>query len=142
MIGGYRQIGEVAELTGLSLSTIRRYEELGLLCSTRRSPGGFRLYGDEDLHRLQLLNDMRPLEFTVGEKLALLATLDALRRASRRPEQARLRDRLDMYRQAVAHRIDALSAQLDGAHGFAALLAEYVDPAGRGRPGRRSVRAG
>ena len=38
------QIGDVADRTGLSLRTIRHYEEVGLLPEPRRSPGGFRLY--------------------------------------------------------------------------------------------------
>lgn len=37
------QIGGVAERTGLSLRTIRHYEEVGLLPEAERSPGGFRL---------------------------------------------------------------------------------------------------
>ena len=38
------QIGDVAERTGLSLRTIRYYEEIGLLPAASRSAGGFRLY--------------------------------------------------------------------------------------------------
>jgi MerR family copper efflux transcriptional regulator len=134
MIGRYWQIGEVSERTGLSLNTIRRYEQLGLLSSTRRSAGGFRLYDEDDLRRLQLLCDMRPLEFSVEERRALLTTLDALKRTPRGAERATLLDRLTMYRQVVAQRIDALGAQLEGAQGVAVLLAEYAHPAGRARP--------
>jgi DNA-binding transcriptional MerR regulator len=133
MIGRYWQIGEVSERTGLSLNTIRRYEHLGLLSSTRRSVGGFRLYDEDDLQRLQLLCDMRPLEFSVEERRALLTTLDALKRAANGAKRAALLDRLTMYRQVVAQRIDALGAQLEGAQGVALLLAEYAHPAGHGR---------
>ena len=36
-------IGEVAERTGLSLRTIRHYDEVGLLPALGRTDGGFRL---------------------------------------------------------------------------------------------------
>ncbi|HEX5770632.1 MAG TPA: MerR family DNA-binding transcriptional regulator, partial [Nocardioidaceae bacterium] len=35
------QIGEVAEQTGLSLRTIRYYEEVGLVTPSARTSGGF-----------------------------------------------------------------------------------------------------
>lgn len=38
------QIGEVAEAIGLSLRTVRYYEQMGLISPERRSQGGFRLY--------------------------------------------------------------------------------------------------
>ena len=45
----HAQIGEVAERTGLSLRTIRYYEEVGLLSPSGRTAGGFRLYADSDV---------------------------------------------------------------------------------------------
>ena len=43
------QIGEVAERTGLSLRTLRHYDEIGLLRPAGRSDGGFRLYTADDV---------------------------------------------------------------------------------------------
>src|SRR5690348_10590123 len=43
------QIGEVADRIGLSLRTIRYYEEVGLITPSARSPGGFRLYTEDDV---------------------------------------------------------------------------------------------
>ena len=37
-------IGELAERTGLSLRTIRHYDDVGLLPATARTDGGFGLY--------------------------------------------------------------------------------------------------
>lgn len=42
------QIGEVAERIGLSLRTIRYYEEVGLVVPSVRSQGGFRLYTEPE----------------------------------------------------------------------------------------------
>ena len=55
------QIGEVADQVGLSLRTIRFYEEAGLVIPSARSVGGFRLYSETDLDRLQLIKRMKPL---------------------------------------------------------------------------------
>lgn len=70
------QIGEVAERTGLSLRTIRYYEEVGLVVPSGRSPGGFRLYTDPDVDRLRLIMRMKPLGFQLDEMRELLAILD------------------------------------------------------------------
>jgi len=45
---GMHQIGQVAGAVGLSLRTIRHWEEVGLVLPSGRSAGGFRLYTDQD----------------------------------------------------------------------------------------------
>ena len=44
-------IGELAERTGLSLRTIRHYDDVGLLPAAARTDGGFRLYTEADCDR-------------------------------------------------------------------------------------------
>jgi MerR family transcriptional regulator, copper efflux regulator len=72
------QIGEVAERVGLSLRTVRYYEEMGLITPEQRTDGGFRLYTEENIHRLQLIMQMKPLGFSVEEMRELLEARDAL----------------------------------------------------------------
>jgi DNA-binding transcriptional MerR regulator len=72
------QIGEVAEAVGLSLRTIRYYEETGLVLPSGRSAGGFRLYTDSDIDRLRLVKQMKPLELTIDEMRELLTVRDRL----------------------------------------------------------------
>lgn len=57
----FMQIGEVAERTGLTPRTLRYYEEKGLLNPPSRMDGGFRLYSDEDLQRLDRIKQLRDL---------------------------------------------------------------------------------
>ncbi|MEO6411510.1 MAG: MerR family transcriptional regulator, partial [Pedococcus sp.] len=66
------KIGDVAERTGLSLRTIRHYEEVGLLREAERSAGGFRLYGEDAVARLLLVKRMKPLDFSLGEMRDLI----------------------------------------------------------------------
>ena len=52
-------IGELAERTGLSLRTIRHYDDVGLLPAAARTDGGFRLYTEADCDRLMVIKTMR-----------------------------------------------------------------------------------
>ncbi|MDI5940941.1 MerR family transcriptional regulator, partial [Micromonospora sp. DH15] len=72
------QIGEAADRVGLSVRTIRHYEEAGLIVPSARSEGGFRLYTEPDLDRLAVVKRMKPLGFTLDEMRDLLTVLDAL----------------------------------------------------------------
>jgi len=72
MIDEHYQIGEVAESVGLSLRTIRYYEEIGLVTPSGRTEGGFRLYTDSDVDRLRLVKALKPVGMsleTMGELL-------------------------------------------------------------------------
>ena len=53
-------IGELAKRTGLSLRTIRHYDDVGLLPATARTDGGFRVFSEEDFERLMVIKQMKP----------------------------------------------------------------------------------
>lgn len=72
------QIGELAERTGMSLRTIRHYDEVGLLTPSGRSEGGFRLYTQADFVRLMVIRRMKPLGFSLDEMADLLRVVDTL----------------------------------------------------------------
>ena len=55
------QIGEVAERTGVTQRTLRFYEEKGLLRPPNRMDGGFRLYSEEDVKRVQKIRRLQDL---------------------------------------------------------------------------------
>ena len=59
--GRLLQIGEVAERVGLSLRSVRYYEEIGLVEPSDRTEGGFRLYSEEDVRRLLLVKRIKSL---------------------------------------------------------------------------------
>ncbi|WIE63973.1 MerR family transcriptional regulator [Curtobacterium sp. MCLR17_036] len=72
-------IGELADRAGMSLRTIRHYDEVGLLVPSGRTTGGFRVYTEQDLERLLVIRRMKPLGFTLDEMAELLRVVDALR---------------------------------------------------------------
>jgi len=64
----YLQIGEVAERTGVTQRTLRFYEERGLLKPPTRMEGGFRLYSEEDVQRVERIKRLQTLlGFTLAE---------------------------------------------------------------------------
>jgi len=116
----HMQIGEVASQTGLSLRTIRYYEEMDLVVPSARSAGGFRLYTDSDVARLQLIKRMKPLEFSLEETRDLLEVMDALDADDLTDEdRAELVGRLEMFHGAAKARVEAVRSQLAIAEGFA-----------------------
>jgi len=73
-----RKIGQVADGTGMSIRTLRHYDELGIVSPSGRSAGGFRLYSDEDMQRILLIRRMKPLDFTLEEIGVFLRAVDTL----------------------------------------------------------------
>ena len=63
----YLQIGEVAERTAVTQRTLRFYEEKGLLRPPTRMEGGFRLYSEDDVRRV---DHIRRLQNLLGITLA------------------------------------------------------------------------
>ena len=57
----YMQIGEVAARSRLTHRTLRFYEEKGLLDPPTRMEGGFRLYSEEDVRRIEHVLELKHL---------------------------------------------------------------------------------
>ncbi len=66
------RIGVLAERTGVSVATIRYYEEIGLLRRAARS-GGRRIYDHEAAHRLAFIRRCRDFDFSIPEIRSLLS---------------------------------------------------------------------
>ena len=61
------KIGELAQRTGFSTKTIRYYEQVGLLAAPERSDSGYRLYGPEDVERLEFVDKAKRLGFSLDD---------------------------------------------------------------------------
>ncbi len=116
-------IGELAERTGLSLRTIRHYDEVDLLKPSGRTDGGFRLYTEDDLDRLLLIRRMKPLGYSLEEMAALLRVIDALSDGRAGTEE---RARLSDLVAETERRRDRLAQQVAWAEEFLALLRSHV----------------
>lgn len=118
-------IGDVAERTGLSLRTIRHYEEVGLLPEAQRSPGGFRLYTDDTVARLELIKQMKPLDFTLEQMREIIEVRQRLANP-RLSEKTRagLQATLEDYQRLADDKLTELHRRVANAEAFAAHLRE------------------
>ncbi|MBQ9141324.1 MAG: MerR family transcriptional regulator [Lachnospiraceae bacterium] len=67
-----RGIKELSQLTGISIRTLRYYDEIGLLKPSCLTEAGYRLYDDKALERLQEILFFKELELSLGEIKAIL----------------------------------------------------------------------
>ena len=73
----YLQIGEAAERAQLTQRTLRYYEEKGLLNPPTRMEGGFRVYTDDDMQRLERIRELKDLlGFSLAEIKEMLEAED------------------------------------------------------------------
>ena len=61
------KIGELQAASGVTIKTIRYYEELGLIYSQRRTDGGFRLFSRQVIPRLSFIRRAQRLGFSLQE---------------------------------------------------------------------------
>jgi DNA-binding transcriptional MerR regulator len=147
-VGTLRQIGEVVDTVGLSLRTVRFYEEAGLVIPVARTAGGFRLYDDQSIARLRLIMQMKPLGFTLDELRLLIEARDRLdANDGAGDDGADLLGRLEMFAAAAKEKCAELEEQLAVARAFSAGLAADVErhrqaPRAERRQPARSRRAG
>ena len=64
---GLLTVSEVSRRTGLSRKALRLYETMGLVEPEERSDAGYRLYGDESLRRIELVNRAKVLGLSLAE---------------------------------------------------------------------------
>lgn len=67
-----KTVKEVSKITGISIRTLRYYDEIGLLKPTKVSEAGYRLYDNRALEKLQEILFYRELEFPLADIKAIL----------------------------------------------------------------------
>ena len=120
------QIGDIAERTGLSLRTLRHYDEIGLLTPSARTEGGFRLYTAEDLEKLLVIRRMKPLGFSLDAMHEVTGLIEALRTQGDEPDPG-LVDRLRLVADDARERRRRLEEQV-------AMADEFLEQLGRQLP--------
>ena len=116
----YLQIGEVAERTGVTQRTLRFYEEKGLLRPPSRMDGGFRLYSEEDVKRVEMVRRLQDLlGVTLADIKEMVDAQEMLRelRAQYRPEAG-----VEEKRRQLRKAIDVVTRQ----HGIVSQKAEQM----------------
>lgn len=65
-------VKKLAELAGVSVRTLHHYDQLGLLTPSERTDAGYRLYGQDELLRLQQILFYREMELALADIAAIL----------------------------------------------------------------------
>lgn len=68
------RIGELARRTGLTVRTLRHYDEIGLLTPGERTDSEHRLYSEADLRTLQQIQSLKAIGLPLGQIRAVLQT--------------------------------------------------------------------
>jgi DNA-binding transcriptional MerR regulator len=121
------RIGELSRRTGVSVRSLRYYEDQGMLAS-RRTPGGHREYGDDAVGAVERIQSL----FAAGlcsEKIVEL--LPCMRDRDRGAPTPDLLDRLAVERTRIDGMIARLEHSRDLLDGVIAETAAASAPAGR-----------
>lgn len=103
---GLMSIGHLARVTGVSSRTIRYYEELGILPTPKRSPGGTRKYPEEYRFYIEGALALKELGFSL-EEIKLLGWL-ALGRPMAADQQRRASQVVRDKMRLLEHKIKVL----------------------------------
>ncbi len=96
------RIGKLAKASGLTIKTIRYYEARGLLPAPPRTEGGYRLYSEADLHRLEFIKRAKALGLSVAEiRELMVASRERACRMTRPLLVKRLQERIAQTAQQV-----------------------------------------
>lgn len=82
-------VKEVSRISGVSVRALQYYDEIGLLKPARVTDAGYRLYGDEQLTRLQTILLFRELQFPLKDIKVMLDS-PSFDRAAALKDQIRL----------------------------------------------------
>ncbi|MBB5784505.1 DNA-binding transcriptional MerR regulator [Nonomuraea jabiensis] len=99
--------GQVAELAGVNIQTLRYYERRGLIAKPHRTLGGHRAYSPETVTLLRVIKAAQRLGFTLEEVAELL---EAGRRSHPSPD---LRERAKAKRAEIERKIADLTTIRD-----------------------------
>ncbi|EJP83766.1 MerR family transcriptional regulator [Bacillus cereus] len=67
-------INKVGELTGVTVRTLRYYDKIGLLKPASKTEGGHRLYTNEEIKKLQQVQFLKKIGFSLQEIKNMLAS--------------------------------------------------------------------
>ena len=126
MSSGYPEgmrIGELARESGIPTTTLRYYEQAGLIAPPRRTESGYRVYDPDALPRLAFIHAAQAVGLTLAEIRDVIAIRDGGRAPCRH-----VRELVDRRRNEVRAKIAELRRLEDDLDRVTAMATE-LDPA-------------
>jgi len=106
------RVGRLAELTGVSVRALHHYESIGLLRPAGRNRAGHRLYGEQDLRRLQQVVSLKSLGLPLEGIREMLDDSRTSPVGVIRRHVSQLRERIRLERKLCA-KLERLAAALE-----------------------------
>lgn len=105
------KIGEVAKKTGVSVRSLRHYDEIGLLKPSSHSESGYRLYTKADILRLQQIVSLKQMKFPLTRIQSMLGKDSMSLQQTLQLQQQFLEQQLTQQ-QTLSRRINQLLGRL------------------------------
>jgi MerR family transcriptional regulator, thiopeptide resistance regulator len=109
-----RTVGEVADLTGVTVRTLHHYDQIGLVRASGRTDAGYRLYDTADLERLQAVLVYRALGFALTDIRAVMDDDTYDRGQALHDQRDLLAGEIDRMQRILAAVDDAIAAHEAG----------------------------
>lgn len=116
-------IGEAAKSSGLSVKTIRYYEEIGLIPKAARTSGGLhtggrRIYTEADVRRLRFIHHARLFDLSIADIRQMLALTQNGACPGHQPE----------YRTILVGRLHEIDERIRHLMGLRAAIEDLMSP--------------
>jgi len=106
------KVGELAKQTRLTVRTLHHYDAIGLLRASHRTASDHRLYTETDVARLQQIQSLRHLGFSLEEIREALDRRGLTRRQVLDLHLSRLRDQIELQQQ-LYQRLSRIAGRLE-----------------------------
>lgn len=116
------RVGELAKRTGLTVRTLRYYDEIGLLSPPRQPGSDYRQYGESEINRLQQIASLRQLGFSLDEIREILTRPETSVRQVIELHLSRLNEQIALMEQ-LRYRLEAIDR---GLHANGTVTAEAL----------------
>jgi DNA-binding transcriptional MerR regulator len=103
-------IGTLAKLCGVTVRTLRYYEELDLIAPAKRSAGRYRLYNNHSVKRVSAILALQGLNFSLEEIVAILGQASKMRSYTKNQQIEHTRESLTRQQQFIQEKIAQLGA--------------------------------
>ncbi|HEY9746096.1 MAG TPA: MerR family transcriptional regulator [Oculatellaceae cyanobacterium] len=103
-------IGALAKLCGVTVRTLRYYEELDLIAPTKRSAGRYRLYNHHAVKRVNAILALQGLNFSLEEIATILGQASQMRQYTKSQQIEHTRESLARQQQFIQEKISQLKA--------------------------------
>jgi DNA-binding transcriptional MerR regulator len=107
---GYLTIGTLAKLCGVTVRTLRYYEEMDLIGPIKRTTGKYRLYNRNSLKRVNAIQALQGLNFSLEEVLTVLGPYSRTRNYSKDEQITHTRQSLGQQKTFIDDKIAQLQA--------------------------------